>query len=31
MFAVEGYDKNSHVYKDRATIPMFTITGPEFQ
>ena len=31
MFAVEGYDKNYNVYKDRVTIPMFIITGPEFQ
>ena len=31
MFAVEGYDKNFNVYKDRARIPMFIITRPEFQ
>ena len=31
MFAVEGYDKNSNVYNDRAIVPMFVITGPEFQ
>ena len=31
MFAVEGYDKHSIVYNDRATVPMFVITGPEFQ
>ena len=31
MFPVEGGDKNSHVCKNRARIPMSVKTGPESQ
>ena len=29
MFAVEGWDKNSSVYKNRASIPLFIKIGLE--